>query len=432
MTEIFYADDWITVYQGDALEVLRTLPDESCHMCMTSPPFFGLRDYGTGTWGGGDAECDHTMPATGSTQNKGNNGKAAQPFKDTCGKCGARRIDRQIGIEPTPEDHIAALVAVFREVRRVLRSDGTLWLEYGDSYMSGQGGRQTAAGEMPLSGKRTDSEPWNGQKGLTSKVLTTRDGIYKPKDLMGMPWRVAFALQADGWYLRSDIIWSRPNPMPESVTDRPTKSHSYVFLLAKSPRYFFDQEAVRENGAEPERQRADRIGGANGHKVHHSEGAVMGTSATRNIRSVWTIPTASYPGAHFATFPPKLVLPCIKAGTSERGCCPECGAPWVREVTRGRVLDHETCRDGKTMSGPYAKQAAIRNGILPTSITTGWHPSCAHGGEPVPCVVLDPFAGTGTVGMVAQSLSRRAVLIDLNADYLAQCLERNAQSPLGL
>ena len=315
-----YADDWLTVYQGDAATVLATLPAESVHCVVTSPPYWGLRDYGT---------------------------------------------PGQLGLEPTPEAYVASMVEVFREVRRVLRSDGTCWVNIGDSYATG-----TSTPSKPSSDN--DVGYWNNADNIGRSRIDGRQSGLKPKDLVGIPWRVAFALQADGWYLRSDIIWSKPNPMPESVTDRPTKSHEYLFLLSKSPRYFYDADAVRETNV----TQGDRREG-NGRFVYDGkydgeredgtqQAFVTINPAGRNLRSVWTIATQPYPGAHFATFPQKLVEPCIKAG------CPADGT------------------------------------------------------------VLDPFAGTGTVGLVAQSLSRRAVLIDLNAEYLEQCLHRNRQTPLGL
>jgi hypothetical protein len=275
----------------------------------------------------------------------------------------------------------------------------------------------------------------------------------KPKDLVGIPWRVAFALQADGWYLRSDIIWSKPNPMPESVTDRPTKAHEYVFLLTKSARYYYDADAVREPHESldhhlryPTRRYAETGKWGDNGKSGGVEGGM--NPAGRNLRSVWTIATAPYPGAHFATFPPKLVEPCVKAGTSERGVCGECGAPWVREVELtpeyAALLD-----SGKAWTTPpavrypdTARQPKTHpTNVPPKNITTGWRQSCDHldpetdWTTPAPAVaatVLDPFAGSGTTGMVAQALGRRTVLIDLNGEYLVQAMARNAQTPLGL
>ena len=221
-----------TLHQGDARDVLLTLADESVQTVVTSPPYWGLRDYG---------------------------------------------VNGQIGLEPTPELYVENMVSIFRDVRRVLRSDGTLWLNMGDSYAgSGAGG----------GGNRKGNE--HGQhNAVAKKSRPSALPTHKPKDLVGIPWRLAFALQADGWYLRCDIIWSKPNPMPESVTDRPTKAHEYIFLLTKSARYYYDAEAIRE--------------------------------PQRNKRSVWEIPTQPYSEAHFATFPEALVRPCILAGTSEAG-----------------------------------------------------------------------------------------------------------------
>jgi DNA modification methylase len=346
----------------------------------------------------------------------------------TCRKCGARRIDDQLGLEATPEAFVEAMVAVFREVKRVLRSDGTVWLNLGDSYAAGTKGAGGEGKQHSNAGSVMADRSWAVPPGL------------KPKDLVGIPWRVAFALQADGWYLRSDIIWAKPNPMPESVTDRPTKAHEYLFLLSKSPRYYYDADAVRESP-----QSYDRKGGSAAWTAEsgHTNGVGSATfhqmsEAGRNLRSVWNIATAPYPGAHFATFPPKLVEPCIKAGTSERGVCPECGAPWVREVERGELVGTDR---GGNYAGRDIDPLVKRNGGTPgmayQNTTTGWRPSCrcAHdsaGWVPIPATVLDPFAGSGTTGMVAQRLSRRAVLIDLSVEYLRQLMERNRDLPLGL
>jgi DNA modification methylase len=323
-----YSDDWLTVYLGDCREVMATMEPESVHCVVTSPPYWGLRDYGQ---------------------------------------------DGQLGLEPTPEAYVGNMVAVFREVKRILRRDGTVWLSLGDSY-AGSGISQTRS-ESANTCDRCGSCEGCRRGHLHCRQCRCAAFGLKPKDLVGIPWRVAFALQADGWYLRSDIIWSKPNPMPESVTDRPTKSHEYLFLLAKSPRYYFDADAAREE-REPDSLRRSALYGANPSSakwnVDRNDGGrggsmgFNGNPAGRNIRSVWTIATQPYPGAHFATFPRKLVEPCIKAG------CPEGG------------------------------------------------------------VVLDPFAGSGTTGFVAQSLSRRAVLIDLNGEYLAQVMDRNRDIPLGL
>jgi len=446
----YHADDWLTVYQGDCRAVMAEMEPESVHCVVTSPPYWGLRDYGTASWEGGDEGCDHVeRMARGdagrvSTDDRGGNINPTPVetpirFKAVCGKCGARRIDDQLGLESTPEAYVASMVAVFREVKRVLRSDGTVWLNLGDSYASG--------GERATGRNDTDRDTPGGRggsfRGGERRSTGQRDGL-KPKDLVGIPWRVAFALQADGWYLRSDIIWAKPNPMPESVTDRPTKAHEYLFLLSKSPRYYYDADAVREPHAEPWRGNGEHESSTphSGRLDDPAKEQAAFTVATRqynpagrNLRSVWNIATAPYPGAHFATFPPKLVEPCIKAGASEKGVCPECGAPWVREVERETV----PARTGEWKASGEAHRNDIdrKGGFYPTSVDRGWSPSCGceHDGGgwvPIPATVLDPFAGSGTTGMVAQRLSRRAVLIDLSVDYLRQLMERNRDLPLGL
>jgi hypothetical protein len=261
----------------------------------------------------------------------------------------------------------------------------------------------------------------------------------KPKDLVGIPWRVAFALQADGWYLRSDIIWAKGvsfcpdysgSVMPESVTDRPTKGHEYLFLLTKSPRYYYDADAVREVGAEPDRQRDDVIGGANGHTVRHSVGGRMEASSTRNLRSVWTINPQPFSEAHFATFPTALVEPCVKAGTSEKGACDKCGAPWNRQTDisyspgdggPGFAARHTDHRDRGRPNLENKKKHVS---------TSGWAPSCkCETDSHARCVVLDPFAGSGTVGCVALKLGREFVGIELNPDYCTLARE-SIEGPL--
>ena len=436
-----FADDWLTVYAGDNRAILPTLPAESVHCVVTSPPYWGLRDYGTATWLGGDEGCDHTVSNPDADNKAVFAERVHRGDRSACRKCGAARQDSQLGLEPTPEQYVENIVAVFREVRRVLRSDGTLWLNLGDSY---------AANGAPGLNVSTPSATFHGGKADAHERRAKRvPAGLKPKDLVGIPWRVAFALQVDGWYLRSDIIWSKPNPMPESVTDRPTKSHEYLFLLAKSPRYYFDADAVRESGTTGAWGAMPPIGGVK-HPGNNGNATYSGnqppSDGNRNIRSVWTIPTQPSPGAHFAVFPPKLVEPCIKAGTSERGVCPQCGAPWRRVVrvtaADGRSVEKPASQrfasvDGKPLVGDNRFDIGVRaswnsNGVLPTRDEAGWQPTCAHAAEPVPAVALDPFAGSGTVGMVAQSLSRRACLIDLNPDYIKQQLRRNRDVPLGL
>jgi site-specific DNA-methyltransferase (adenine-specific) len=316
---------------GDCIKSMRGLPDQSVHTCVTSPPYFGLRDYGH---------------------------------------------DGQIGLEPTPDEFVTKLVEVFREVRRVLRDDGTLWLNLGDSYASsGRTDRKESPGvgakqEMKAPGRKLIWEAGGGHN-FSWFIPDGNGGKIKPKDLMGIPWRVAFALQSDGWYLRQDIIWHKPNPMPESVTDRCTKAHEYIFLLSKSQRYYFDAEAI----AEPAINAGKVVTNNNGKNGQISDfGVTRGgfmkpegvtVKDTRNRRSVWTVTTKPFKGAHFATFPPNLIEPCVKAG------CPEGGT------------------------------------------------------------VLDPFGGSGTTGLVAQTWSRKFILCELNPEY-AQMAQNRIAAERGL
>ena len=307
---------------GDVRERLKELSDQSVNCCITSPPYWGLRDYGN---------------------------------------------DGQIGLEQTPANFIAELVAVFREVKRVLRDDGTLWLNIGDSYASFRDGKATPDTTRGASlGTLVDKG-----KASNRKASTFANTSIKHKDLVGIPWMLAFALRADGWYLRQDIIWAKPNPMPESVTDRCTKSHEYIFLLSKSPRYYYDHEAIKEPSssfnpnAKSEASAVSNIDGNMSERgvTRTTEGLSLKSQAektkeTRNKRDVWTVTTKPFKGAHFATFPPDLIEPCILAG------CPEGGT------------------------------------------------------------VLDPFFGAGTTGLVAQRHGRKWIGCELNPEYAAIAVAR--------
>ena len=307
----------------------------------------------------------------------------------------------------------------------MLRADGTLWLNMGDSYASNwpSPNRRNVIANSDSARKRETRPPHMGI-GL------------KDKDLLLMPSRVALALQADGWWLRSDIIWSKPNPMPESVTDRPTTAHEHVFLLTKAASYFYDAEAIREPhqtngfGGFSNKATAKWARGAmpDGTPLTRQADAVV-NPAGRNKRTVWEIATESFPGAHFATFAQALVEPCVLAGTSERGVCAECGAPWERVVERhtsGGHLGSDTL-EGNTRN-QYGGQA-VWDSYQPPS-TTGWRPTCEHDAATVPATVCDIFAGSGTVGLVAQRLGRRAVLIDASENYLALARRRIEAVPL--
>lgn len=385
---------------GDAIAKLRELPDESVHCVVTSPPYWGLRDYGA---------------------------------------------EGQIGLEGHPSDWAERLVQVFREVRRVLRADGTAWINLGDSYA--QGGRGALGDSSTLDGGHAHGQD-ESRAALTARGEGARRpprGL-KPKDLIGQPWMFAFAARADGWYLRADIVWSKSNPLPESIRDRPTKAHEYVFLLSKSARYFYDLEAIREpyNPASLDRRRyIDRGGHTGDRRGEHQPGRTPAeregkfyeaNPAGRNRRSVWEISTQPFPEAHFATFPEDLVEPCVMAGSSEAGCCSECGAPLVRVVEKGDPDREHQAACGADSSGGYngkatknyaagraqdpsATKARILAGMR-ERITTGWVPSCScEDASVIPCTVLDPFSGSGTTGAVALRLGRSYIGIELNPKY---------------
>jgi DNA modification methylase len=481
----------VRLYHGDALEVLERLPSSSVHCVVTSPPYWNLRDYQTGTWKGGNPDCDHIWKV--GRYDRGSGGPPGRSsiivnerppevrYKDRCGKCGAVRTDSQIGAESHPDLYVSRLVEVFRELRRVLRDDGTFWLDIGDTF---------------------------GPK-----------GDWKRPGMVGIPHRLAFALQDDGWILAMEHIHSKPAPMTESVTNRCTKSHGYVFMFAKKAGYFFDQFAIREKSRYSE-------GPGGPARKYHNNSVSPGNSKsfadhqiggfdTRNKRSVWEVPHGGYKGAHFATFPESLILPCIKAGTSEKGCCTECGAPWKRvvertrqatrllpcasrnEVERGQAGENSKTTDvnGERLNGEVTGNRDPERHV--TSLRhLGWYPSCKcyglppmptapvygkdwsgvqrgkgigdavagrrharpkdrargvnvqpdgpydlvresvyadwvrqarelcrqaeeeHSDSVEPCVVLDPFIGSGTTAVVCMGLGRYSRGIDLSEEYL--------------
>lgn len=587
------------ILEGDCLPILRTLDAESVQTCVTSPPYWGLRDYGTATWEGGDSDCKHEAGPMVSVKSGLRVGEKrlqnAMPQRGTCSRCGARRIDSQLGLEATPEEYVANLVAVFREVRRVLRDDGTLWLNLGDSYAAGGTGgysdKSTLAG---FTSPNTKGRVNNG-KGPTRSAPAG----FKPKDLVGIPWAVAEALRdpyylgqiaeerdrvwlaatldaegticgsthvrkdngqtrtslnisitnADtrmldeaqriwptsrqehnchgeghlgnrptfrwiphgaeakgllcrellpylvvkrkqallgwrfcelsvaakrlarspqakqateqrawivdalsrlnkgqdvdiptwvgelpsltepGWYLRSDIIWAKPNPMPESVTDRPTKAHEYLFLLTKSPRYFYDASAIREDFAD------ERMGNPGAYEPRYQIGSARNDSnqigangdwngadrGGRNKRSVWTVTTQPFPGAHFATFPPKLIEPCVLAGSSPFACG-RCRAPWERETKITRPATRAVRSAGPV--GDHGLLGKARRDDPVEVETLGWRTPCKHDDDTGRSLILDPFAGAGTTGVVATRHDRDFIGIELNPEYAEMARNR--------
>jgi DNA modification methylase len=603
------------LHGGDVRAVLATLPERSVQTCITSPPYWGLRDYGTASWEGGDADCGHTAGRGGNLANseastRGGGHKMVEsqtvPFRGDCGKCGARRVDNQLGLERTPEEYVASMVDVFRGVRRVLRDDGTLWLNLGDSYAGSATVGRNDADRLSVGAAGGHGGGISPPRMGTSVRAVKETGL-KPKDLVGIPWRVAFALQADGWYLRSEVIWGKPNPMPESVTDRPTKAHEQIFLFAKGQRvsrvvqiadvagevvhfgqhvsaekslarepvtkfcvrlasalfdgaqrqhdfslppfyaeewkqafdgghgelighhpcvgrlaaiaarllcadtttkgflqemdrlwldlgarnalliggaksllgapsihvdadgsvtvhdsgevcqfefghdrivwhrpttcnYYYDADAIKEpNSSDPETLARIGRGGerrASSKEIDCRDQGGSGRNPNnvtefeltgRNARTVWTIATQPYSGAHFATFPEELARRCILAGSSAKAC-ESCGAPWERVVERESSFP-VSARDGhptrygdtETMSAKGYGMPSIRS----STTTLGWQPTCAcENAGTGQSTVLDPFGGSGTTASVAVGHGRRAIHIDLNPAYLELARQR--------
>lgn len=414
----------VTILQGDVREQLAQLPADHCDCVVTSPPYWGLRDYGTAEWIGGDPLCVHRSPTMRDGRNEDRAmlpGSAASNSaqlllahnRGICGKCGAQKVDYQIGLEPTLGEHLAVMVDVFRAVRRVLKPTGTCWINYGDCYATSPNGRSAADTKEAGGDDRTfRDKPFStigaiyeaddssggyrgGNKNLNNASgRVVAGGFLKAKDLCMVPNRLAIALQDDGWWVRSEIIWHKPNPMPESAKDRPTSAHEKVFLLTKSERYFYDHDAVRENRASDHEANVFRGGCyVNGAIENETMGnrSVSGNKRVRgvppryagyessdrsglddvgrgngrNLRNVWSLATRPFPDAHFATFPPELAETCIKAGSPAGG------------------------------------------------------------------LVLDPFGGAGTTGLVAQRLGRACTLIELNPDYVAMARRRIDADVLG-
>lgn len=499
------------IYNENCLQGLSKLATHSVDCCITSPPYFGLRDYNTEPqiWKGEKILCEneqHDWQEKFYTLRENRNGitgtlgmsgdsiyisKAAREQKgkhgyrkmktDFCSKCGAWQ--GHLGLEPTPELYIE-LTQIFNEVKRVLKPIGTLWLNIGDSYASGKSRYSTPAQTLEGGGQKEEKYGVLHNGGRTD----FRNHPYiKDKDLIGIPFMLAFALRNSGWYLRQDIIWEKPNPMPESVTDRCTKSHEYIFLLTKSPKYFYDYQAILEpaaydgrkdtffkgsqkylNGFAPEGTNEQTISkkgherwsnkiygrtetkdketkmkgtgyGGDGSGLHGHSGYFDADGnerfnrtedPARNKHSVWNVPTCPYKGAHFAVFPEKLIIDCIKAGTSEHGCCAKCGKPYERVLER-KDKRHWTERQDYKRDGKYSFEYAetknsneVGRNDAPATFKPpeynflGWKPTCKCSAGVVPSIVLDPFMGAGTTAVVARKLNRNFIGFELNKTYI--------------
>ena len=475
----YYQDTHVTIYNCNALTL--PLADETVQCVVTSPPYYGLRKYSGEQeliWGNG--HCDHEWQVTPprrswsvedcpnqNTISAGNKGSLYDAEGgNLCTKCKTWR--GAFGLEPSVEMYVKHTVEVLREIRRVLRPDGVVFWNVGDSYWGGKGQSAQAWSTTHL-----DRDTLQKQQHQISGMGDIRpqdgkDPVIKPKDLCLIPQRVAIAAQDDGWWVRSIIIWSKPNPMPESVTDRPTESHEYIIMLTKSARYYWDQTAVLEPITRTSIDRlsqdienqigSDRIpgktngnmkavclkmegteygGNGSGFKGHSgnydSEGNLLGNPLGRNIRSVWTFPTMPYKAAHFAVFPEELPKRCILAATSDKGNCSKCGKPWERIVKKsggtigkGSWIDHsKEDEQGKSRAyGPLLDNTRPWDNGTYKVEDLGWQPSCECNAPTTSSIVLDPFGGSGTTGKVAKELNRKAVLIDLSAEYckLAQKL----------
>ena len=359
----------ISFLQGNVFDKLKELDDNSIDCVVTSPPYWGLRDYGTAKWQGGDLNCSHSYGRNtrgGLTQfqknNKGSFGDEAIKSGEHCKLCGAKRIDKQLGLEPTYQEHIQNIVELFRAMKPKLKDSATIWLNYGDSYAATVNGTKVKDMKKNLQKNRIENKAkTNGvydDRGFIDKPFSTIQGSLKPKDLVMIPNRIAIALQDDGWWIRSEIIWHKPNPMPESVRDRPTSSHEKIWLITKNKKYYYNSDAIKENSVDKEsytgmkKRNPDKRLGDKFFQTKVGDHAFGKKYPKRNKRNVWTVTTKPCKEAHFATFPKDLIEPCIKAG------CPENGT------------------------------------------------------------VLDPFGGSGTTGIVAVENNRKAILIELNKEYI--------------
>ena len=446
---IYSSNSQVTLYLGNALDVLKTLPDESINCVVTSPPYYGLRDYNTSIWHGGNLECDHQSNdvkrgKNSVKQNTQNNGLGAG-FYDVCPKCGATKEDKQIGLEKTPFEYIDKLVEIFAEVKRVLTPDGTVWLNLADSYAGSRSDKYSSVNKDSMSYR-------NGHRkaGVEKSIKNKLEG-FKPKDLIGIPFRVAFALQDQGWYLRSDIIWEKNNPMPESVRDRPTKSHEYIFLLTKSAKYYYDADAIKEPSIEGQSITTRKNAGPGKEKKPYS---VIEPEFRKEIIEYRDLPEQNEIKEYLSKWRNKRKITIQQIEDYFKSQAPHHwfetngSYPSVSDWKELKMLlgfddifdsrmtniyeksgmkqtyEYRNKRDVwhmNTSSFPGSHFAVFPNELPTTCIKAGTKP----GG-----VVLDPFAGSGTTLEVANSLGRKAIGIDLNPQFLDMCLTRTQQMSL--
>jgi DNA modification methylase len=354
---------------GNSLEVLKSISDNTVHTVVTSPPYWQLRDY---------------------------------------------QVSDQLGQESTPEEYVEKLVAIMAEVRRVLRKDGTCWFNIGDGYNNSAG-----YSRAKKSFKRKGREKGSGDKSFF------KHDVIKRKDLIGMPWRLAFALQESGWYLRCDVVWKKENPMPDGAKDRPTRGHEYIFLFTKSEKYFYDYYGVLEDTK-------DHPDGEQGFGANVQEGTFRQDKdrsfqhfGKRNPRSVWETSVANFKGGHYATFPEKLINTCVKAGTSEKGCCVECGTPWARKFEKEQIkIEREIDCKGFEFNNMFKEMGQKEESKL-YLVEKGWEKKCTcDTDETKPCIVLDPFSGMATTGLVAFKFDQHYLGIELNEKYLEASRDR--------
>jgi DNA modification methylase len=507
VTETVLLDGRVVIRQGDVRYLLREMPAESVHCVVTSPPYWGLRDYGTAAWVGGDPSCDHRSPTMRDGRNEQratlagsvatNRDQLLLAARSECGKCGAIRVDQQLGLEPTLGEHLETMVAVFREIKRVLRKDGIVWLNYGDCYATSPNGRLAADTKATGNDDRTfRDKPFSTVGPIQARSnagegqhFDRRGGVLKSKDLCLVPQMLALALRDDGWWLRSQIPWIKRNAMPESITDRPATAIEYVFLLTKSQRYFYDAEAVKRAASPNTNARlaqdvASQAGSLRAHggtKTNGAMKAVIGRPKlapvdsgirangsfeagisvevlhSRNFRNTdlffdsldepWglisdvdgsplalDVPSASFSDAHFATFPVALVDPLIRAASSEKGVCAICGAPWIRVTgnaipTGGRGAGNGFRRSERISVGGRGDETPW---VPKSRDTLAWEPGCrCSDATSVPATVLDPFGGSGTVGVVAARLGRNAILLELNPSYVEMARHRISEDWMG-